>query len=476
MKKNTAFFIMIIFAHCTFSMQLDSFALSIINSSGQKAQNIGFEVRRIRDNKKIASVNSDSTMIPASLQKLFTAAVAFDKLGITFRNETKIYVEDFDRASGKIKGNMYIVGGGDAGISAERLWLMAQHLRHCGVKSIPNKLVIDNSYFEEDAAPPGYEGEQNSRAYMAPISAFAVSFNSTGIVVQPTAEGQNAYIHLFPSRQDIVFRGVITTAAKGKELAISTKKDAVTGMSVALGGVIKPNEKPKYVYRQVWEPVLNAGESFRAIAKEAGIEAEFSIVSGKLENSKAQLILNYESEPISQAVNAMSKYSNNFTAEMVFLTTAAQVSKKPANWKIGAQIVENWWKEKFPESGDITVVNGSGMGNKNRSSASQIADLLNYASKQNWFYEYISGMPIAGIDGTLSTRFKNTDLTGNLRAKTGTLNDFGVSGLAGYFSVNGELYSVVFIANDITTSQYAKWILSENLISGIKKEIEAKKE
>jgi len=476
MKNITIITMIIISAGGVFSAQFDSLVLSIINSSGHKSQNIAFEVRRVRDNQKIASLNCDSAMIPASLQKLFTAAAVFDKLGTTFKSETKIYAENFDKLSGEIKGDMYIKGAGDPGISAQRLWLMTQHLRHCGVKSIPNKLVIDNSYFDENAVAPGFDEEQNSRAYMSPISAFAVSFNSTGVVIQPTAEGQDAYIHLFPAREDVALNGSVATAVKGKDFSVLTQKNNASGMSVVLGGAIKPDEKPKYVYRQVWEPVSNAGESFRKIAKESGINSKFSIVIGKADTAKAQLILVHESEPIYVAVGGMFKYSNNFIAEMVFLTLAAQVSNKPANWAIGSQILEKWWEERFPQSGKIRVVNGSGMGNQNKCSAAQISDLLNYVSKQSWFYEYVSGMPIAGIDGTLSTRFKNSDLKGNLRAKTGTLNDYGVSSLAGYFTADGELYSAVFIANDRTTAQYAKWTLSDNLISGMKKAIEAKKE
>jgi D-alanyl-D-alanine carboxypeptidase/D-alanyl-D-alanine-endopeptidase (penicillin-binding protein 4) len=307
---------------------------------------------------------------------------------------------------------------------------------------------------------------------MAPISAFAVSFNATSVVIQPSVAGQNAFVHLFPSREDVPVTGAITTAEKGKEFSVSTKKNADSGMEILLGGAVKPNGKTKYVYRQVWEPVKNAAECFRAVAKESGIKSDFSIAMGKVDTTKAQLLLSYDSEPISEAVRGMFKHSTNFTAEMMFLTLAAQAENLPATWATGSQVIESWWKERFANSGEISAENGSGMGSKNQCSAEQIADLLDWSAKQSWFYEYISAMSVAGIDGTLTSRFKNTDLKGNLRAKTGTLNDFGVSNLAGYFTVNGELYSVVFIGNDRTTTQYSKWILSENLISMIKRTIE----
>jgi D-alanyl-D-alanine carboxypeptidase/D-alanyl-D-alanine-endopeptidase (penicillin-binding protein 4) len=295
------------------------------------------------------------------------------------------------------------------------------------------------------------------------------------VVVSPSIAGQDAHIHLFPQRADVPVKGKITTSEKGKEFSISTKKHDSSGMEVTLGGIVKPNAKPRYVYRQVWEPVTNAAESFRFVLEEAGIEADFSVVIGKVDAAKADLILSFDSEPLSEMIRGMFKYSNNFTAEMIFLMLAAQSSGKQANWKTAAQIVENWWKERFPESGEITVINGSGMGSKNQCSANQLADLLGWSANENWFFEYITMLPIAGIDGTLSMRFKNSDLKGNLRAKTGTLNDLGVSSLAGYFRINGELYSMVFIANDRATAQYAKWVLSENLVSGIKKAIEKTK-
>jgi D-alanyl-D-alanine carboxypeptidase/D-alanyl-D-alanine-endopeptidase (penicillin-binding protein 4) len=477
MKKNirTSVIIALFASVATFAADLDSIVLRIINSAGHRSDNIGFVLRRTRDGKELAAHNADRQFIPASLQKLFTAAAALDKLGLEYRAQTRIYADGFDRKTGEIKGDLYIVGAGDAGITAERLWLMAKHLRHAGVKSIPNRLIIDNSLFAIDHTDaPGYATNDNSRAFMAPISAFAVSFNSTSVVVQPMDEGDNAHIHLFPPRENVPVSGRVSTARSGRNLAVSTRQNPVSGMEIVLGGTIAPDARPRHVFRQVWEPVINAGESFRAVARQAGIEADFTIAVGKVDTSNTQLILVYDSEPMINSLVGKFKFSNNFSSEMMLLTLAAEMTKQPATWESATQFMENWWKETFPESGEISVINGSGMGDGNRSTAGQIADLLDWAYTQNWFFEYITTMAIAGVDGTLSSRFRRSDLAGNFRAKTGTLNSLGVSSLAGYFRVNGEMYTAVFIANDRATSQYAKWILSEQLLSGMKAAIERK--
>ncbi|MDQ3389700.1 MAG: D-alanyl-D-alanine carboxypeptidase, partial [Gemmatimonadota bacterium] len=45
---------------------------------------------------------------------------------------------------------------------------------------------------------------------------------------------------------------------------------------------------------------------------------------------------------------------------------------------------------------------------------------------------WYASLPVAGVDGTLARRLRNTPLQGRLRAKTGTLS--GVRSLSGYLS------------------------------------------
>jgi D-alanyl-D-alanine carboxypeptidase/D-alanyl-D-alanine-endopeptidase (penicillin-binding protein 4) len=59
------------------------------------------------------------------------------------------------------------------------------------------------------------------------------------------------------------------------------------------------------------------------------------------------------------------------------------------------------------------------------------AQLLSYASRtlgRSWREHF----PIAGVDGTLSNRFKNSPLKGRLWAKTGTMNESNA--LSGYLT------------------------------------------
>ena len=60
------------------------------------------------------------------------------------------------------------------------------------------------------------------------------------------------------------------------------------------------------------------------------------------------------------------------------------------------------------------------------------AQLLAYAARQSWGAGWRNSFPIAGEDGTLSSRFKTSPLKGKLWAKTGTLNESNA--LSGYLT------------------------------------------
>jgi D-alanyl-D-alanine carboxypeptidase/D-alanyl-D-alanine-endopeptidase (penicillin-binding protein 4) len=74
--------------------------------------------------------------------------------------------------------------------------------------------------------------------------------------------------------------------------------------------------------------------------------------------------------------------------------------------------------------------NGSGLSRTERITAQQLAAVLELAYKGPHAPELLASLPIAGIDGTLSRRFKGSLAEGRARMKTGTLRN--VVALAGY--------------------------------------------
>ena len=93
------------------------------------------------------------------------------------------------------------------------------------------------------------------------------------------------------------------------------------------------------------------------------------------------------------------------------------------------------------------MVSGSGLSLDNRMSASDFIKLLKHIHKEKVYLpEMFSSLPIAGMDGTLRRKYKDSAVTNLLRGKTGSLS--GVQSLVGvYPNRAGEWIGVSIIVN-----------------------------
>jgi D-alanyl-D-alanine carboxypeptidase/D-alanyl-D-alanine-endopeptidase (penicillin-binding protein 4) len=96
---------------------------------------------------------------------------------------------------------------------------------------------------------------------------------------------------------------------------------------------------------------------------------------------------------------------------------------------------------------DVTQADGSGLSRNGLVTPQSVVGVLSYAAKQTWGEAFASTLPIAGEDGTLENRMKNTAAAGRVRAKTGTINS--AAGLSGYAAtVSGERLIFSFFGNN----------------------------
>src|SRR5260370_36258617 len=78
---------------------------------------------------------------------------------------------------------------------------------------------------------------------------------------------------------------------------------------------------------------------------------------------------------------------------------------------------------------------GSGLSRPDLVAPGAIVTLLGFAQKQPWFGPYYASLPVAGVDGTLEDRMKNTLAAGRIHAKTGSVEH--VRTLSGFAETRG---------------------------------------
>lgn len=94
--------------------------------------------------------NPEEKMIPASITKLITAAVAIDVLGINFDFKTVVYTDDSDIKDGVINGNLYLKGYGDPDLNSSDITYLAKEVVAKGIKEITGNIIYDESYLDDN--------------------------------------------------------------------------------------------------------------------------------------------------------------------------------------------------------------------------------------------------------------------------------------------------------------------------------------
>ncbi|MEK7790309.1 MAG: D-alanyl-D-alanine carboxypeptidase/D-alanyl-D-alanine-endopeptidase, partial [Deltaproteobacteria bacterium] len=189
-----------------------------------------------------------------------------------------------------------------------------------------------------------------------------------------------------------------------------------------------------------------ASSLFRRFFKEQGITIQGQN-RYKVVPTTAKEILTYESRPLNMIITDLNRISNNFVAEQILKTMAAELKSIPGTTDNGLKILTEFLKEAGV-SGNYQLVNGSGLSPDNLMTAAQFIEVLKFGYRHfEFFPEYISSMGIVGVDGTVNMRLRGTIAAGRVRAKTGSLT--GVSALSGYLNtLSNETVAFSMIMND----------------------------
>jgi PBP4 family serine-type D-alanyl-D-alanine carboxypeptidase len=458
---------------------------------------LGIVVKDLERDSILVAINPDSMMNPASVQKLVTAAAAIELLGLHHVIPTRIYIDDsnYNPDTGIVRGNMYIMGRGDPGLTGEKIWRLVQNLRHNGIRRVTGDLIIDNTFFDDVGVGPGFS-ERESRAYQSLISALMPSFSSIGIHHRPGAvPGSPVHIDIFPKIDGIVIENTATTVggARGRIDIATELRRGVT--HVVVKGTMGIEEQPTYTHRRLWQTWQAFGGAFRAVSAESGLRIDGRTVRRAVPDSliNAGPFYTYGTEPVSEFVNLMLKWSSNYVSEMLFKTMGARRRGEPGTWPKGVTAVADWWESReLP--GTPYIINGSGMGSvqtrrnqsadsasgqsattrvrtENLMTASQTVALLSHVHRQkNYYPEFLAALPSAGVDGTLRSRFPRSRLRGIVRAKTGTLNSLRVSALAGYILLDNKTYAFAIFCNDTGSGQFDNWTFQEQVVELVAQE------
>ena len=393
------------------------------------------------------NLNGDQHFIPASITKLITTAAILNAFSPNYKFHTQILADADVGSEGVIDGNLYLKGGGDPAFVSEKMWMLVNDFLRSGVKKVTGHIYVDDSYLDDEMIDPGREADRNDRAYDAPVSGLSFNWDSTTIFVRPGKKvGDKAAAWVDPANDYVTLVNGITTAKTGTDL-VAERKELESGDQITVSGKIGLNSEEKHIYKNVTHPALYAGVNFKEFLRQRGVDLAAGSVSRKVTPSSAKVLADEEGEPLSRLITDMNKFSNNFIAETLAKDLGAFKSGKQGHMGDGLNAVRDFlktvmeWDEK-----DFSLQNVSGFTRKNSFTPKQFIELLGWLQRQfNIYPEFLQSIPVAGIDGTLGKRMKDSEAVGWVRAKTGLLNGVvALSGLAGKHGDGVRLFTFIY--------------------------------
>ncbi len=429
-------------------------AAAIDKILGGKAKQLdyGIAAMSLTQGDLIYEKNGDKLLIPASVNKIFTAYAALKKLKPTAVFKTGIYAVGTIR-DGKLTGDLYLKGGGDPSLVSERMWMLVNELVRSGIKSITGNLFADSSYYDEEKTPESRPKYLKDQAYNAPIGALSFNFNVTTIYVRPgDLPGSAPIIFTDPDNSYIDVVNQATTGPAGGKNTINVNRtnfvEGDIGDTVLLRGSIPLEHKELRFYRNIVNPALYTAHMFRTFWEQRGFKLTGHVQEGTVPLDKAKLVLEFESLPLWHIVWGMNKFSNNFVADQIMKKVGAEVWGPPGTMAKGVTALADALEDIGIKKGSYEIQDGSGLTRNTKVTAKQILAVLAASYKDfGMSSEFTSSLGIAGDDGTLRNRFPGSHVAGLLRGKTGTLD--GVTALAGYVPTDeGELLAFAVLLND----------------------------
>ena len=406
---------------------------------------------------EVAALNSGQKKIPASVSKILTSYAILKRFPLGYKFYTRLY------SDGK---NLYLKGGGDPSFVSENLWFLVNEFNRNGIKDIKGNIVVDDTLFDKVRFDESREDRRVDRAYDSPVGAMSFNWNAVNVFVKPTTAGQKARVVIDPENDFFELQNNTMTVAG------TPKKDLVVTISnsnkqISVSGEVSAKAPEKAVFKAVEDPALWSGVNLKAFLEQRGIHTEGKVVAG-VTPADAELLAVNESKNLAYILADMNKFSNNFVAEMLTKNMAAQDEKQNASLKRGVDIIREELKEIQLSQNDVIVKNPSGLTRYNLFSAASLNRVLSTIKKDFSIYPiFADSLPIAGVDGTLKKRFKNTPGEGWVRAKTGYLD--GVASLAGYAGkADGSVYTFSFLYNGPRDEAIVREAFDQILLNSLK--------
>ena len=408
----------------------------------------------------LAEKNSEKMLVPASNMKLISTGAALFSLGPEYRFCTEI-AYDGQIVEGTLKGNLYIVGGGDPTLGSKDTVSTAletvfaqweKAVRDAGIRNIEGHVVGDGRWLEGMAEEPTWLWNDLGTYYGTGVTGLMFYENMLSFSVAPGARpGDPVDIKpYYPGCSWMRFEYECCTgqAGTGDRLFMYTSDMAPVGVIRGTFGVDRgrkrldcSNKFPEYTCAVYFKNYLEK----KGIRCSAGA-ADFRLKTGWTgtpapaerlgqNGDSLKVICTTYSPTLERIAFTTNHASNNLYAETLLRTLGKDLCG--SSCYDSSYVALGSTLKKMKLSTGIKVQDGSGLSRQNLVTADFMCRFLGAMMDSPCFEEFLWSLPYPGGDGSLNYNMKgySENLRRRIRVKSGSMN--GVRCYSGYVLPEG---------------------------------------
>jgi len=442
----------------------------LANSPKLASAFVGVSIVSLADGRPLYERNANNLFAPASNTKLFTTALALTTLGPQYQFATSVLADAPADEAGRVAGDLVFVGSGDPSMSSRHypyqkpggtrepapgvvpaIEELADQVVSKGVRRIDGAIVGDDRRYVWEPYPDGWSANDPTWEYGAAASALVVNDNTFALSVQPgEAPGQLARLSVAPSLEAFVIDNRVVTTSGGERKMVVRRDVGTNEMFVS--GSIPVKDSGTVELLAAGDPALFAARMLRDALIRRGVSVRGDAVARHRQADEpvptwAGVELAHRvSPPLSELLQVIDKVSQNLHAEMM-LREVGTVRRNQGSSEGGQAEMKAFLAQAGVSGDEFHLVDGSGLSRLTLVAPAAVTKLLVHMYRSRHRQEWISFLPVGGVDGTLRSRWEGHPEATRIQAKTGSLSH--VRALSGYAeSARYGRLAFSFIVND----------------------------
>jgi serine-type D-Ala-D-Ala carboxypeptidase/endopeptidase (penicillin-binding protein 4) len=425
--------------------------IQALDAAGVPADSLAAAALPLGHDAPVWEYRADVAMQPGSTMKVLTSIVALDFLSPDHRGRTELLTAA-PLTRGVLRGDLVLGGGADPDLGVPQLWALLVDLRQQGVREIRGDLLLDRTRFRPARTDQGVPPFDNAPEFAYNVIPDALELAGNLLPLRLSSDPRGVHAVTVPPLAGLRITSRMglsnlpcddwdhdwqpaTVSHRSGHPRIELQGVFPRGCSVRTAlQLIDRDELAALLFRSLWQGL---GGRWTGRARAAPAPAG------------ARVLALHVARPWGEVLRSMNKRSDNPLARLLFLELGVpSMAGDPVTTtaELAAREVRRWLAEHGIADRGLVIDNGSGLSRQARITPRQLASTLASAYFGPHAPDLLMSLPVAGVDGTLRDRLRDSPAAGWARLKTGSLRD--TVALAGYLrDGQGRPWAVAMMVN-----------------------------